>query len=146
MPPPELGPHVLFQGQSYPTVCFEGIVHTIVPGQPRSQEFVAGLVAALQKTMDSSAYGVMFLEEDRMTPAVYVGATDPLIWEGSCGSGSVAVAALRALQQGECSCRLVQPGGVIEAKAMAQNGTVTACSMGGPVTLSEEIVLCLPEE
>lgn len=146
MPTPVLGPPVLFQGQSYPTICFEGIVHTVVPGQPRSQEFVEGLIVSLQKTVDSSAYGVMFVEDDHMTPAVYVGATDSLIWEGSCGSGSVAVAALCALQQGECSCRLVQPGGVIEAKATAQNGIVTACSMGGPVTLSEEMLLCLPEE
>lgn len=132
---------VEYGGETFNAICFDGIVHTIVPGTPRSQAFVDGLIGAVGNTVDSSAYGVMFLNGDNMVPVVYVCETDSMIWESSCGSGSMAVAALGAItqQNGTYSCALHQPGGVIEAIAAAEGGRVTKCSMGGPVSLSEEI-------
>ncbi len=127
--------------EAFDAVCFDGIVHTIVPGAPREQGFVDGLITAVQNAVDSSAYGVLFIEDDRMTPVVYVVQTGSMIWESSCGSGATAMAARDAirLQNGSCRCALRQPGGLVEAVAEAKEGRVTRCSMGGPAGLSEEI-------
>lgn len=135
-----------FEGEVFEAICFDGIIHIIVPGASRGQAFVDGLLAAAKSEIDSSAYGIMFLEGDRMTPVVYVCETDSMVWESSCGSGSMAVAALGAMKQieGVCHRALQQPGGVIEAVARAEGGRVIACSMGGPVGLSEEIKWTMP--
>lgn len=135
-----------YDDEAFSAVCFDGIVHTIVPGAPRSQAFVDGLLAAVRNAVDSSAYGVMFLDGAHMVPVVYVCETDSMIWESSCGSGSMAVAALGAMTQrdGTYSCALQQPGGIIEVVATAEEGRVTHCSMGGPVSLSDEILWTLP--
>ena len=141
MPLPAGKTSIEYDGEKFDAVCFDGIVHIIVPGASRDQHFVDGLIAAMRSTVDSSAYGVMFLDGDKMVPVVYVCETNSMIWESSCGSGSMAVAALGAMtqQNGAYACALQQPGGIIEAVAVAEEGRVTRCSMGGPVSLSEEI-------
>lgn len=147
MPLPTGNTMIEYGGETFSAICFDGIVHTIVPGAPRSQAFVDGLLAAVRSAVDSSAYGVMFLDGAQMVPVVFVCETDSMIWESSCGSGSMAVAALGAMiqQSGIYSCALQQPGGIIEAVAVAEGGRVTRCSMGGPVSLSDEIRWTLPE-
>lgn len=146
MPLPAELRKILFEGEAYDAVCFDGIIHTIVPGAPRGQEFCDQFLRELRVSLPASAYGLLFLEDDRMTPLVYVCETDSLIWESSCGSGSMAVAALRAVRAGDGEHRytLHQPGGVIEAAATVKNGSIVRCRMGGPVTLSDEIKLELP--
>jgi diaminopimelate epimerase len=147
MPLPVGQIQVLFLGQEYTAVCFDGIVHTIVPGEAKGEDFVRALLAAVQVAAPASAYGILFLDGENMVPVVYVCDTDSLIWESSCGSGSMAVAVFLALQQGDGEHRfaLHQPGGVIEAAAAVKNGRVIHCRMGGPVSLSEEIIVTLPE-
>lgn len=146
MPLPTGKTTIEFDGEKFDAVCFDGIVHTIVPGTARGQHFVDGLLAAAKSELDSSAYGIMFLEGDKMTPVVYVCETASTVWESSCGSGSMAVAALGAMTQinGVCRRTLQQPGGIIEAVAVAEGGRVIECSMGGPVSLSEEIRWTVP--
>ncbi len=146
MPLPTGKTLIEYGDETFSAICFDGIVHTVVPGTPRSQSFVDGLLAAVRRGVDSSAYGVMFLDGAHMTPVVYVCETDSMIWESSCGSGSMSVAALGAMtqQDGIYSCALQQPGGIIEAIAIAEGGRVTHCSMGGPVSLSDEIQWVLP--
>ncbi|WP_283608072.1 hypothetical protein [Faecalispora anaeroviscerum] len=138
---------VEFGGQKYNAVCFDGIVHTIVPGEARDEGFVRELLAAVQAAAPASAYGILFLNGQNMTPVVYVCDTDSLIWESSCGSGSMAVAVYLAMQKGDGEHRfsLHQPGGVIEATATVENSRVVHCHMGGPVSLSDEIIVDLPE-
>ncbi|MFV0498103.1 MAG: hypothetical protein ACK5L0_08070 [Candidatus Fimivivens sp.] len=147
MPLPTGRSTIEFEGEAFDAIHFDGIIHTIVPGTARSQHFVNGLFAAAKGAVNSSAYGIMFLDGDNMTPVVYVGETDSMVWESSCGSGSMAVAALGAMTQfnGICCRTLQQPGGIIETIAHAENGKVVQCSMGGPVTLSEEITWTMPE-
>lgn len=139
---------VAYGGEAFDAVCFDGIVHTLVPGAPREQGFVDGLIAAVQNAVDSSAYGALFIEDDRMTPVVYVPKTGSMIWESSCGSGATAVAARDAmrLQNGSGRCALRQPGGLVEALAEAKEGRVTRCHMGGPVGLFEGIRWTLPAQ
>lgn len=146
MPLPTGKTVIAFDGEEFDAVRFDGIVHTIVPGMPRDQRFVNGLTAAVRKAVDSSAYGILFLDGVQMVPVVYVCETDSMVWESSCGSGSMAVAALGAMTQksGVCRRTLHQPGGIIKAVAAAEDGRVVRCSMGGPVSLSEEIKWTLP--
>ena len=67
---------------------------------------------------DVAVLGIMFCKPDKetMTPLVYVRASDSLVWEGSCSSGSVAVASAIAIDKKEnIRClKLKQPGGEIE--------------------------------
>ena len=147
MPLPAGTVRIPFGGREYEAARFDGIVHTIVPGRPQSPEFVRGLLAAARAAVSSGAYGILFLDGDRMTPVVYVRDTDSLIWESSCGSGSAAVAALLGGREGDGDHRysLRQPGGVIEAAAVVENSRVVQCRMGGTVVLSDEITVVLPE-
>lgn len=147
MPLPVSISSVSYLDQEYPVVCFDGIVHTIVPGETKEDEFVRGLLEKVRAAAEASAYGVMFLNGEKMVPVVYVCDTDSLIWESSCGSGSMAVGVFLALQMGEGTRRftLQQPGGVIEASATVLNGEVTACRMGGPVKFFDECIVEIPD-
>ena len=73
----------------------------------------------MQELAAVDCLGVMFYKEEtrELTPVVYVPEVDSLVWESSCGSGSVAVAAALADRVGRSieSLKLSQPGGVIEA-------------------------------
>lgn len=125
----------------YPVVVFEGICHMIVESEPREQEFVNRLIQKAEEVCPCDAYGVMFLQGRKMVPVVYVKETDSMVWESSCGSGSMGAAVYlsRMQENGWYVCELQQPGGVIEASVCREQGKVTACKMGGPVTISEEM-------
>lgn len=74
-----------------------------------------------------------------MIPLVKVIETGSLVWEGSCGSGSVAcaVAQSEAMENGGFSCEYRQPAGTVRASVERQGGNVIAASIGGEVTLDE---------
>jgi diaminopimelate epimerase len=78
-----------------------------------------------------------------MRPAVYVRATDSLVFESSCGSGSAALAAweTRNAGDGESVLAVKQSGGVIEARVCRKNGELAAIYRGGPVSLSGKILV-----
>ena len=82
-----------------------------------------------------------------MTPLVKVIETGSLVWEGSCGSGTVAcaVAQSEGMQSGGFSCEYTQPAGKVRASVERQNGRVIAAAIGGPVTLGEVMCIDLPE-
>ena len=96
----------------------------------------------------SDAVGLMFLEPSgdgmerryRITPVVYVEETKSLVWESSCGSGSMAAAVYlsKMKKDGTYVYLLKHPGGVIEATVVKEDGKVIQCKMGGPVSISEE--------
>lgn len=133
---------------SYPAVVFDGIVHVIVKGPQRSETFVKVVMEAAIAQKKCDAYGVMFLEPSgdgmekcyRMTPVVLVVETDSLVWESSCGSGSMACAVYLSAGKGDGNYVYVlrQPGGVIEASVVRRDNKAVQCKMGGPVTISEE--------
>ena len=84
------------------------------------------------------AYGVCFIEGERMTPLVKVPEAGTLVFEGSCGSGTLASAiALSEGHEGTFSTALTQPAGTVYASVTRQAGVVTAASIGGAVTLGE---------
>ena len=132
-----------------PMVCFDGISHMIVKGPRRSDAFVQEVLKAARACETCDAYGIMFLEPSgdgmekcyRMTPVVYVVETDSLVWESSCGSGSMACAVYLADRKADGTYVYVlrQPDGQIEATVIRREGKTVQCKMGGKVTISGEL-------
>ncbi len=46
------------------------------------------------QTISSPAAGLIYYQNNRIQPVIYVKATDSLVWESACGSGSLAFALL----------------------------------------------------
>jgi len=119
-----------------------GIAHLIVDGVEPSEEFFARAEEQVLNALKPiDAYGVMFMDNEKgtMTPLVKVVEPNTLIWEGSCGSGSLsaAVAESRNAPDGEFAKDIVQPAGIVRAGVVRENGVITAAFIGGPVCLGE---------
>ena len=71
-------------------------------------------------------------------------STESLVWESSCGSGSVAAAWYLAGQdESRQAFHFQEPGGEINVAVRREDGRVTGCSMGragDPVGPVEEFV------
>ena len=142
MPVPTRLEQIGVQGCSYPVVMCNGICHLIALDMTPDETFVETALGAL-KALKQDAYGIMFLDarEGKLTPAVYVPTTDSLVWESSCGSGSVACGwylAMAAQVVDSLETKVytfAQPGGSIQVEVMLRDGKVTACTMGGNVEI-----------
>lgn len=126
-------------------VELEGIAHLVVEDVPPSLEFFQRAEPLFAGISGLEAYGVMFLDcaKAAMTPLVKVPAAGTLVWEGSCGSGSLA--AVLAQSQNAPDGLFVrsyrQPAGTVEAAALRRGGRVVSASIGGPVTLGRPTVV-----
>jgi diaminopimelate epimerase len=122
-------------GRSFPAYFFEGITQVIAEGLEPRRDLVFGLLDKVPPT----ALGVMFYDPRRCfaRPAVYVFATESLVFESSCGSGAAALGVHLSANMtgGEGRWEIAQPGGVIEARVRKEAGRITMVSIGGPVTL-----------
>jgi diaminopimelate epimerase len=154
-----------FNGRTLPVFVFDGITHVLAPGlEPDRETFFvikdlveksdrrsaeAGQPQAAGRPLDagqpSAALGVMFYDTEKqfLRPAVYVAATDSLVFESSCGSGSAALAAWKTadIRDGEGRCDAAQPGGTIEVRVSKHGGEISSIAIGGPVGLSDRIKL-----
>lgn len=124
MPPAQsVRPERLPDGRTLYVVRMEGITHVILPGAAdRSAE---GYAADWCRALDAEALGLMFLELEaqRLTPLVCVPAAGTLVWENACASGTAAVGAYLARQQGRpVTAALRQPGGTLEVDADPMGG------------------------
>jgi diaminopimelate epimerase len=142
--PPALAEETLaYGGALLSGYIFEGIVHVLAPDSEASKTVFYAIKTLLEahsrEAARFDAAGVMFYDSAAqvMTPAVYVRATDTLVFESSCGSGSAALGLYlaRDLDHGEMTLALRQPGGIIEVRVEKQPGEAAAVSIGGPVTL-----------
>ena len=119
-------------------VDFAGISH-LVADCPQPKETLLYGADGMFGALGVDAYGVMFLNRQTgyMIPAVTVKATNSLVWEGSCGSGSVAaaVALTKDMADGHYSFLFEQPAGSIEATVIWQAGAVKQVSIGGSVRI-----------
>lgn len=124
-------------GVRVPVVRMEGIAHAVLMGENPSRERAREVLDAMPR---EDAQGVLFYAGGRMTPAVYVRATDTCVWESSCGSGSVALAWLLAsgAPDGGHAYVFAEPGGAIEVRVCVERGRIVRAVMGGKVTLGEE--------
>ncbi|GHU89472.1 diaminopimelate epimerase [Spirochaetia bacterium] len=131
-----------FNGHILPVLVFDGITHVIAPGLKPSEDIFYKIKAVLEKGAGhlSEAFGVMFYDAEKqfIYPAVYVAATDSLVFESSCGSGSAALAAWKTaeLHDGEYCCDIAQSGGIIEVRVSKLGGEISSITIGGPVGLS----------
>ena len=144
-----------------------GIAHLVVKAEP-SMEFFLQAESVFDEIEGLEAYGVIFLGDEakekdsakergiaeqsegdgaktlcsarRMTPLVKVKATNAVVFEGSCGSGSYAAAIAESLwdakQRNEMETvvkRYIQPAGVIEVTIAVKDGMVKEGWIGGSV-------------
>ncbi len=146
MPVPTRLEQVKVGDTSYPVVMCHGICHLIALGIQPDAEFVMEALIAM-KFLRQDAYGIMFLDarERTLIPAVYVPTTDSLVWESSCGSGSVAcgwyLSQAIATVDGGCaaSYTFCQPGGTIQVDIALKEGRVIACTMGGEISIINNV-------
>ena len=122
-----------------------GIAHLVVENVPPSLEFFQKAEPLFRDIPDLDAYGVIFLdtEQGTMTPLVKVPAADSLVWEGSCGSGSLAAAVAQSQDaaDGPFVRSYVQPAGVVEATVIRRDGEEVAAWIGGPVSLDSPVTV-----
>lgn len=139
MPLPQSIRPVQVDGRPCTLVDLVGIAHLVVEDIPPSQDFFELAEPLLQNIPDLEAYGVIFLDSVRgtMTPLVKVPAVGSLVWEGSCGSGSLAAAVAQSQNapDGPFVRSYLQPAGTVEAAVVRQNGKTVSAFIGGPVAL-----------
>lgn len=147
MPCPRSVKRVTVNGHEGTLVDLTGIAHFVVEGVEPSEGFFRAAESIFSGIAGLDACGVIFLDAEKrsMTPLVKVIETDSLVWEGSCGSGSVAcaVAQSEAMENGGFSCEYRQPAGAVRASVERQGGNVIAASIGGEVTLDEPMRITL---
>ncbi|MDR2435213.1 MAG: hypothetical protein LBD47_11710 [Treponema sp.] len=143
MPPALAQGTIACEGAGLPVYVFEGITHVIAQDIQASEPAFQSIRALFERSAGDGArcdaLGVMFWDSAArvMTPAVYVYATDSLVFESSCGSGSAALGLYltRDMDSGEKLLTLQQPGGIIEVRVEKRPGAAAAVAIGGPVTL-----------
>ena len=147
MPCPRSVQRITVNGHEGTLVDLTGIAHFVVEGAAPSEEFFHAGEPVVSGIAGPDACGGSFLDAEthRMTPRVKVIDTNSLVWEGSCGSGSVAcaVAQRERMENGGFSCEYRQPAGAVRASVERQGGNVIAASIGGEVTLDEPMRITL---
>lgn len=121
-----------------------GIAHFVAETAP-SLEFFARAEPLFRDLPGLEAYGVIFLEGEKLTPLVKVPAAGTLVWEGSCGSGSLAAAVAQSQDapDGLFVRSYVQPAGTVEAAVVRRDGEEVSAWIGGPVALDSPIAVDL---
>ena len=138
---------VTVNGHEGTLVDLTGIAHFVVEGVEPSEGFFRAAESIFSGIAGLDACGVIFLDAEKrsMIPLVKVIETGSLVWEGSCGSGSVACAVAQSerMENGGFSCEYRQPAGAVRASVERQGGNVIAASIGGEVTLDEPMRITL---
>ena len=134
------------EGRRFPVYIFEGISHIIAEDIASDEALARSLIGALLAARETAArrfdaVGVLFYDSENrfLRPAVWVRATDTLVFESSCGSGSAALGVwlTRSANDTDKTLALAQIGGVITVRVVKQGGTITTLSIGGKARLSE---------
>lgn len=125
---------------TFPFIEMEGISHLVIEKESISPQETEQLLEAVYRQVQPEALGILCLVGNKMTPAVYVAATKSLVYESSCGSGSVAASYyLTQLEKnGMFKYSIQQPGGNIEIVLQKKEGKIISCSMGGEISVSDE--------
>lgn len=135
------------EGHAGTLVDLAGIAHLVIEGVAPSEDFFRAAEPLFSAIEGLDAYGVIFLDRTshRMTPLVKVVDTGTLVWEGSCGSGTIACAVVEStgLADGHFEQNYFQPAGVVRASVERRGGAVVSAAIGGPVTLDEPMCITL---
>ena len=124
--------------QLYPIVISRGISHMICQDREFDEAFARRMIDKFGKKY--SAFGVMFVSGDVLTPVVYVKEPESICLESSCGSGSLAAAwfLTRNKEDGFHSYSFEQPGGTITVNMAKRQGRY-AGTIGGKIALEDPI-------
>lgn len=132
---------VEIDGVDYKVVVFEGIAHVIVEAE-EDEALAKKILKEIQTIYDNEAYGVIFFDRENLSivPYVYVKEADTLFREGSCGSGTAAIATLltRNIDDDELKFVLKQPMGEIEVRTARDKDGEFTVYVGGAVDLTEK--------
>lgn len=140
MPLPLFARRETVGGVSGTLVHLGGIAHFVVDGVAPSETFFAEAEPLFLSLGALDAYGVIFLDGTNLTPLVKVPAVNSLVWEGSCGSGSLAAAIAQSEgTDGVFERDYIQPAGTIRVTVERRGGEVTSAYIGGRVTLDEPV-------
>lgn len=142
MPLPLYTKEVDAAGDGGVLVHLGGIAHLVVDGVKPTLDFFEKAEPLLRDIPGLDAYGVIFLNDGRMTPLVKVPAAGSLVWEGSCGSGTLAAAVAQSLHtpDGRFVRDYIQPAGTVRAGVIREGGQAVSTWIGGPVSLGEPFV------
>lgn len=143
MPLPRRVSRAEASGHSGTLVDLAGIAHFVVEDVPPSLDFFRQAEPLFEDIPDLDAYGVIFLDRQKgtMTPLVKVPAAGSLVWEGSCGSGSLAAAIAQSQDapDGPFVRNYAQPAGVVQAAVLRRGGEAVSAWIGGPVCLDPPV-------
>jgi diaminopimelate epimerase len=126
----------------YSIVVFEGIVHIVLWEKSASELLVQLSIAFLKASnFAGDTWGILFYDETQhfMVPVVSVEAVNTLIYEQSCGSGTVAVGAALAEKRKVPIDRLTvkQPGGELLVNVVWDEG-IRSIHLSGEIHLVAE--------
>lgn len=130
---------VKYSPEGYPLVISEGITHMILEDMEPDEDLIRRLVETYGQKWE--AFGIMFLKGERLIPVVYVAAAGSLVYESSCGSGSLAAAwylEQKIAQCGLSSYSFQEPGGTIRVEIRREKDGSLSGRMGGALFLEKE--------
>lgn len=128
-----------YSREGYPLIIGEGISHMILEDMEPEEDLIRRLVDTYGRRWD--AFGIMFLKGKRLVPVVYVAAAGSLVYESSCGSGSLAAAwylEQKTAREGLSSFCFQEPGGTIRVEIRREKDGSVSGRMGGALFLEEE--------
>ena len=147
MPLPQSVDQTQVDGHPGTLVHLGGIVHLVVENIPPSLEFFQRAEPVLKRITGPEAYGVIFLDPsgNTLTPLVKVPSAGTLMWEGSCGSGSLAaaIAQSRKSPDGPFVRSYLQPAGTVEVTLLRREGRPVSAWIGGPASLDPPVAVRL---
>lgn len=126
-----------------PIVVMDGITHAIISDLDENEETTRLILETAKEKLEFDAFGLMYVKGNTMLPIVYVVDTDSLIYEGSCGSGTMAytVYLTKDLADGKHEYSIKQPGGIIDGYVSKKNNEYIACLMGGFIEITDHVTI-----
>lgn len=123
-------------------VDLSGISHAVFFTDDKSldEDFFRAVRSAI-KDFDYDAFGIMFYDEKEefMRPLVYVKDTDSLIWERSCGTGTVALGVVLSHSGRQSIDKNVkQPGGQMQITTVWKENHLESIVLKGMVYIVAE--------
>jgi diaminopimelate epimerase len=93
--------------------------------------------AAVMKSDNPAAVGVLFYQNGFMTPVVFVAETGTTVYEGSCASGTAALGVVLAQDWGDGLHRreIAQPRGTLTLGVEKRSQKIVRIQIGGDVAL-----------
>jgi histidine racemase len=124
------------KGDPYTLVTFDGIVHAVFWDFSPSEDHFQAIKSEIKSRISPlECLGVMYYDTKTqyLTPIVWVEQVGSLVWESSCGSGTVAVASALAQKKQHSihSLCLHQPGGELEVSVEWDKKIQKATIKGG---------------